>query len=59
MLDSTVKLNSVLNGPLAPFGERVRVRGTYGMVKFKRASIAGCDAGASYPATVNVFYINR
>ena len=45
MLDSTVKLNSVLNGPLAPLG-----RGERTGCKIQRASIAGCDAGASYPA---------
>ncbi|CAD5524939.1 Uncharacterised protein [Escherichia coli] len=47
MLDSTVKLNSVLNGPLAPLG---RGLGERTGCKIQRASIAGCDAGASYPA---------
>ena len=49
MLDSTVKLNSVLNGPLAPLGRGVGGGERTGC-KIQRASIAGCDAGASYPA---------
>ncbi|MCL8361223.1 hypothetical protein M9Y38_21525 [Escherichia coli] len=49
MLDSTVKLRAVLNVPVACL---VRVLGRTDRTgcKIQRASIAGCDAGASYPA---------
>ncbi len=55
MLDSTVKLNSVLNGPLAPLGRGLG-EGNVRDVKFNAPASPDAMLAHLIRPTVNVFY---